>query len=185
MSKNISEDDIRIIDKRGSYSIRKGVVWGVVAAVLLLGVFFGVKTARQARFISELTSGRPASVEQVDATAVGKIHVVEVNGAKVNVTIGRGKLRLLNWAAGLLPDKYSKDPHRDLAAAYKVFKTSVGTQHLKEFEHAAIRVKVDYLDGKACKYSFCNSLNGYSMTVLCNYDDLVELLDDVVGEAGN
>ena len=120
MSRNLSEDDIRIIDNRGRYSIRKGVVWGTVAIVLLLGILLGSKISRQARFISELTSGKAVSSQQVNTKVIDKIHVVEVNGAKVDVTVSQWNLRILNWAVGLIPDKYSKNPHKDLAIAYKV-----------------------------------------------------------------
>ena len=180
MSRNLSEDDIRIIDNRGRYSIRKGVVWGAVAIIVLLGILLGSKISRQARFISELTSGKIVSEQQIDINALDKIRVIEVNGAKVNITIGRGNLRLLNWAIGLIPDKYSKDPHKDLAIAYKIFKTRIGSQHLREFDYDILHVKVEYQDGKAYRYSFTNSLNDYSMTVLCSYEELVNMLDIIV-----
>ena len=180
MSRNLSEDDIRIIDNRGRYSIRKGVVWGAVAIVLLLGILLGSKISRQARFISELTSGKVVSEQQIDINALDKIRVIEVNGSKVNLTIGNGNLKLLNWAIGLLPEKYAADPHKELAIAYKVFKTRIGSQHLKEFDYDVIHIKVEYQDGKAYKYSFTNSLNDYSMTVLCSYNELVRMLDKVV-----
>ena len=180
MSKHLSEDDIRIIDNRGRYSIRKGVVWGAAAVILLAGTLLVTKITRQARFISELTSGKAVTEQKIEATSIDKIHVVEVNGARVNLTIGQGNLRLLNWATGLVHDKYSKDPHRDLATAYKAFKYRIGTQHLQEFDYDVVHVKVEYQDGKAYKYSFFNSLNEYSMTVLCSYDDLVRMLDKVV-----
>lgn len=51
---------------------------------------------------------------------------------------------------------------------------------LGEFDYDVVHVKVEYQDGKACKYSFCNSLNEYSMAVLCSYDDLFRMLDKVV-----
>ena len=180
MSRNLSEDDIRIIDNRGRYSIRKGVVWGVVAVILLAGILFGTKIIRQARFISELTSGKVASEQQIDIAALDNIRVIEVNGAKVDLTIGEGNLRLLYWAIGLLPEKYSANPHKDLAIAYKAFKKRVGSQHLEEFDYDVVHVKVDYQSGKAYRYSFSNSLNDYSMTVICSYDELVKKLDEVV-----
>lgn len=180
MSRNLSEDDIRIIDNRGRYSIRKGVVWGAVAIVLSLGIILGTKISRQARFISELTSGKVVAEQQIDIEALDKIRVIEVNGAKVNFTVGQCNLRLLNWAIELIPDKFSKDPHKDLAIAYKVFKKRVGSQHLKEFDYDVIHIKVDYQNGKAYRYSFTNSLNDYSLTVICSYDELVKKLDEVV-----
>lgn len=180
MNRDLTEDDIRIIDNRGRYSIRKGVVWGAVALCLLVVIFLGVRLTRQARFISELTSGQAVSTQQVNVGVIDRIRVVEVNGARVSLTVGQGNLRLLNWAIGLLPEKYSKDPHRDLAIAYKVFKKRIGGQHLKEFDYDVIHIKVDYQNGTAYRYSFSNSLNNYSMTVLCSYEDLVRILDKVV-----
>lgn len=180
MSRNISEDEIRIIDNRGRYSIRKGVVWGAAAVVLIAAVMLGTIISRQARFISELTSGKEAVTQQIDINSLDRIRVVEVNGAKVNFTVGQGNLRLLDWAVGLIPDKYSKDPHKDLAAAYKVLKKRIGTQHLQEFDYDIVHIKVDYQNGKAYKYSFTNSLNDYSMTVLCSYDELVKKLDAIL-----
>ena len=180
MSKNLSEDEIRIIDNRGRYSIRKWVVWSVLALVLLTGILLAAKITRQARFISDLTSGKAATEQMINVEALDRIRVVEVNGAKMNLTIGKGNLHLLNWAVSLVPDKYSKNPHRDLAVAYKVFKQRIGVQKLREFDYDVIHIKADYQDGKAYKYSFVNTLNGYSMTVLCNYEDLVKTLDRVV-----
>lgn len=180
MSRNLSEDDIRIIDNRGRYSIRKGVVWGAVAIVLLLGIFFGAKLSRQARFISELTSGKAVSSQQVDTKVIDKIHVVEVNGAKVDITVSQWNLRLLNWAVVLIPDKYSKDPHKDLLITYKAFKRRVGIQHQKVVDFGTIQINVEYQNGNAYKYSFTNSLNDYSMTILCSYNELVKILDKVI-----
>lgn len=180
MNRDLSEDDIRIIDNRGRYSIRKGVVWGTVAVCLLVMIFLGARLTRQARFISELTSGQAIATCKTDVRTFDRICIVEVNGAKVNLTMGKINLKLLNWAIELLPDKYSKDPHKDLAIAYRIFKRRIGIQHLKEFDYDVIHIKVDYHDGLAYKYSFSNSLNNYSMTVLCSYDNLVRILDPIV-----
>ena len=179
MSRNFSEDEIRIIDNRGRYSIRKWVLWALLGLVLLAGIVTGVKISRQARFISELTSGKASTEETLNISAMDKIEVIEVNGMRTNLTIGRGNLHLIHGALKFVPKKISSNPCRDLKGSWAVFKKNVRAG-AREFRCYGIDVKVEYQDGKAYRYSFHNPLNDYSMTVICNYDDLKKQMDSII-----
>lgn len=179
MSRNLSEDEIRIIDNRGRYSIRKWVLWVVVGIILLSGTAAGLKIVRQARFISELTSGKVSDKETFNVSTMDKIHVIEVNGAKTNLTIGEWNLHTLYSALQFVPKSFSSNPYKELKDAWKVFSKNVEAG-AKEFRCYGINVKVDYQDGKAYRYYFHNPLNDYSMMVVCNFDNLKKQLDKII-----
>lgn len=179
MSRNLSEDEIRIIDNRGRYSIRKWVLWALLGLVLLSGIVAGVKISRQARFISELTSGKASTEEALNIEAMDKIRVIEVNGTRTNLTIGDWNLNLIYGALKYVPKKVSSNPYKDLKGSWALFAKNVRAG-AREFRCYGIDVKVEYQGGKAYRYSFHNPSNDYSMTVICNFDELKEQMERII-----
>ena len=176
--RNISEDDIRIIDKRGRYSIPKWTIWTCAAVFLLVVGLLGARIVRQANFIRELTSST-TTTESVETLSPGRILITEINGRATDMKLSKWEVRSIYSLTGLAPRKVSANPERDIKNAWKTFKRQIANKQTT-FEIYPIKVEVEYRNGKAWRYSFKSTLNGYSMTAVCDYDQLKALMDGMI-----
>jgi len=142
--------------------------------------------------LRDLTTGNipvPEHIKDEDSTPVdiyseNRINLVELNGKVVDTKVSKTDIKLLYKCLPFLPDDKYDDPKKEITDAYRYFKDMVGVKKMKEFEYPPIHVKVSYSNNVAYKYSISNTLNGYSMTFLCNYHSLISQLNPILDPDG-